>query len=89
MLGHVRAAYVIGEAAPAFAAILKPHVPVVEAGTLDAAVEAAARAAKPGETVLLSPAAASFDQFRDYEARGSAFRARVRSLAEGSKGEGE
>lgn len=89
MLGHVRAAYVIGEAAPAFAALLRPHVPVVEAGTLAAALAAAAAAARPGETVLLAPAAASFDQFRDYEARGSAFRAQVRTIAEGLKGEGE
>ncbi len=88
VLGHVRAAYVIGEAAPAFAAILEPHVPVVEAGTLAAALAAASAAARPGETVLLSPAAASFDQFRDYEARGAAFRAAVRALADPPSGEG-
>lgn len=76
-LGNVRAAWLIGEAAPRFAGILAPHVPVHLAGTLDQAVRMAAAAARPGETVLLSPACASFDQFRDYEARGEAFRAAV------------
>jgi UDP-N-acetylmuramoylalanine--D-glutamate ligase len=45
------------------------------------AVGVAAEAAQPGEVVLLSPACASFDQFRDYEARGDAFRAAVEALA--------
>ena len=63
-----------------FAALLKPHVVVTQVDTLNAAVEAAARAALPGETVLLSPACASFDQFRDFEARGDAFRALVEAL---------
>lgn len=78
--GHVKAAYTIGEAAPMFAALLKPHMAVTQVDTLAAAVEAAARAALPGETVLLSPACASFDQFRDFEARGDAFRALVEAL---------
>jgi len=78
--GHVKAAYTIGEAASMFAALLKPHVVVTQVDTLNAAVEAAARAALPGETVLLSPACASFDQFRDFEARGDAFRALVEAL---------
>lgn len=80
-LAHVKAAYVIGEAGPRFAEILAPHLPVVRAGTLDAAVTAAAEAARPGDTVLLSPACASFDQFRDFEARGQAFRSHVERLA--------
>ena len=80
-LSEVRAAYVIGEAAPLFAAILKPHLPVHQSGTLAVAVAEAAAAAKPGETVLLSPACASFDQFRDFEARGHAFRAEVEKLS--------
>lgn len=79
-LSEVRAAYVIGEAAPLFADILKPHLPVHASGTLAVAVATAAAAAKPGETVLLSPACASFDQFRDFEARGDAFRAEVEKL---------
>ncbi len=81
-LTHVVAAYTIGEAAPLFFDLLKDKVPVVEqSGTLEAAVAHAAAAAQPGDTVLLSPACASFDQFRDYEARGDAFRAAVEALA--------
>ena len=79
--GHVAAAYTIGEAGQRFAEVLRGKVPTVEqAGTLDAAVRHAASAARPGDTVLLSPACASFDQFSDYEARGAAFRALVGDL---------
>ena len=77
---HVRAAYTIGEAGPMFAELLRPHMPVEECGILDEAVRRAAGRAKAGETVLLSPACASFDQFRDFEARGDAFRALVEQL---------
>jgi UDP-N-acetylmuramoylalanine--D-glutamate ligase len=79
--GHVVRAYTIGEAGPKFAEILAGSMPVENVGTLDIAVRAAAANAQPGDTVLLSPACASFDQFRDYEARGAAFRAAVESLA--------
>jgi UDP-N-acetylmuramoylalanine--D-glutamate ligase len=79
-LGHVRAAYTIGEAGPMFARLLAPKVEVEECEVLDRAVGAAAGKAKAGEVVLLSPACASFDQFRDYEARGEAFRAAVEAL---------
>jgi UDP-N-acetylmuramoylalanine--D-glutamate ligase len=78
---HVARAYTIGEAGPMFARLLAPEMPVDEAGTLERAVSDAAAAAKPGETVLLSPACASFDQFKDYEDRGRAFRAAVEALA--------
>ena len=80
-LDHVRAAYTIGEAGPMFAKLLRPAMPVSECGVLDEAVKAAAGAAEVGEVVLLSPACASFDQFRDYEARGAAFRACVEALS--------
>ncbi|WP_375381587.1 UDP-N-acetylmuramoyl-L-alanine--D-glutamate ligase [uncultured Sphingomonas sp.] len=80
---HVARAYTIGEAGPRFAAVLAPELPVTECGTLDVAVHAAAAAAQPGETVLLSPAAASFDQYRDFEARGDAFRALVVAVEDG------
>lgn len=77
---HVRAAYTIGEAGPMFSELLRPHMQVTESGTLGQAVIDARKAARTGETVLLSPACASFDQFKDYEARGDAFRAAVEAL---------
>jgi UDP-N-acetylmuramoylalanine--D-glutamate ligase len=80
-LDHVRAAYTIGEAGPMFADLLEGKVPVRRCEMLIEAVGCAAKAAAPGEVVLLSPACASFDQFRDYEARGDAFRAAVEALA--------
>jgi UDP-N-acetylmuramoylalanine--D-glutamate ligase len=80
-LGHVARAYIIGEAGPRFAAILAPLMAVEQSGTLDAAVTSAAARAQAGETVLLSPACASFDQFRDFEDRGDKFRAAVEALA--------
>jgi UDP-N-acetylmuramoylalanine--D-glutamate ligase len=79
-LGHVRSAYTIGEAGPVFAALLRAHMPVTEAGTLDRAVAAAAKDAQSGDVVLLSPACASFDQFRDFEDRGDQFRLAVKDL---------
>jgi len=82
MFDHVRAAYTIGEAGPMFARLLRAAgKPVTESETLPRAVNDAAAAARPGEVVLLSPACASFDQFKDYEARGEAFRAAVEALA--------
>ncbi|MEH3107418.1 MAG: UDP-N-acetylmuramoyl-L-alanine--D-glutamate ligase [Sphingomonas fennica] len=79
-LPHVRAAYTIGQSGDMLADILDPALPVIRAGTLDAAVEAAAAAARPGEVVMLSPACASFDQYRDFEHRGQAFRDAVAAL---------
>jgi UDP-N-acetylmuramoylalanine--D-glutamate ligase len=72
--GHVAAAYTIGEAGPHFADILAPVMHVERCEMLTEAVRRALAAAKPGEVVLLSPACASFDQFKDYEARGDTFR---------------
>jgi UDP-N-acetylmuramoylalanine--D-glutamate ligase len=77
---NVREAYTIGEASELFARILAPHIKVAECGDLAHAVLRAAHDAQPGETVLLSPACASFDQFKDYEARGDAFRTLVGAL---------
>lgn len=79
---RIAKAYLIGDAAPAFADTLA-DTPHVIARTLDAAVAAAAAdAASAGgdQIVLLSPACASFDQFKDFEARGEAFRAAVLAL---------
>ena len=75
-----RAVYLIGEDADAIAAALTPDLgglPVIAPGTLERALVAARSTARPGETVLLSPASASFDQFADFEARGERFRALV------------
>ena len=74
-------AYVIGEAADEIGRSLgAAGVPVVNALTLDGALATAASAAAPEDVVLLSPACASFDQFRDFEARGDAFRSLVEEL---------
>jgi UDP-N-acetylmuramoylalanine--D-glutamate ligase len=81
---RIRKAYLIGEAAEEFAATLGADVPHEIAGTLDKAVEAATRDAEtskaPEPVVLLSPACASFDQYRNFEVRGDAFRELVRQL---------
>ena len=77
---HVVKAYTIGDAGEMFAKLLEGEMPVERSGTLDVAVKAAAANAQPGEVVLLSPACASFDQFKDYEARGQAFRDAVEAL---------
>lgn len=79
-IDHVVAAYTIGDAGPAFADILQDHVPVVRAEMMGEAVYAARAAAQPGDVIMLSPACASFDQFRDFEARGDFFRQIVASL---------
>jgi UDP-N-acetylmuramoylalanine--D-glutamate ligase len=80
--GRVRLALVFGAARERIAdALGAGGVPVERAATLEAAVRAAAAAARPGDTVLLAPACASFDMFSDYAARGRAFRAAVEALA--------
>jgi UDP-N-acetylmuramoylalanine--D-glutamate ligase len=80
---RIRKAYLIGEAAPGFAAELG-QVPHEIAGTLERATELAARDAEasglPEPVVLLSPACASFDQYRNFEVRGDKFRELVRAL---------
>jgi UDP-N-acetylmuramoylalanine--D-glutamate ligase len=79
--GHVVAAYAIGESAELFTEILlQSGVAATNVGTLERAVRQAAAVARSGETVLLSPACASYDQFSDYEARGEAFRVAVSGL---------
>jgi UDP-N-acetylmuramoylalanine--D-glutamate ligase len=81
---RIRRAYLIGEAAPQFARTLDGKVLYTMAGTLDRAVELAAAEAEasaaPAPVVLLSPACASYDQFRDFEQRGDVFRAAVARL---------
>lgn len=77
---NVAHAYTIGEAGHMFADLLRGSMAVDDSEMLSAAVRRAARIAQPGDVVLLSPACASFDQFRDFEARGDAFVAAVAAL---------
>ena len=80
-LDHVVKAYTIGEAGPMFARLLRGQgVDVDECETLENATKRAAADSQAGDTVLLSPASASFDQFRDFEARGDRFRELVEGL---------
>lgn len=85
--GNVAAAYVIGEAGPLFARLLEEFMPVNRSEMLSEAIRQAIAAAGPGDIVMLSPACASFDQFRDYEARGDTFRQIVEALTEASPSE--
>lgn len=81
---RIRHAFLIGEASDIFAAWLDGKAPYTRCGTLEAAVKAAVIAAEkgkqPGTTVLLSPACASWDQFRNFEHRGNAFIDLVKNL---------
>ena len=81
---RIRKAYLIGEAATDFAAELEGRVPHAVVGTLERAIERAAADAETSEVpepvVLLSPACASFDQYRNFELRGDKFRELVRAL---------
>ncbi len=76
-LGNVAAAYTVGEAGPMFAGLLEGQVRVERCELISEAVRRSAEAARLGEVVLLSPACASYDQFRDYEKRGHHFRQMV------------
>ena len=78
---NVSALVLIGRDAGAIAAAVGDDVADIHAGSMAEAVAFAAATAKPGDTVLLAPACASFDMFRDYAARGDAFVAAVQALA--------
>jgi UDP-N-acetylmuramoylalanine--D-glutamate ligase len=81
---HARAAVLIGRDAPAIRAVLAvnaPGVDLIAAASLPEAVERAAEAARPGDAVILSPACASFDMFRDYRHRADVFVEAVRERA--------
>jgi UDP-N-acetylmuramoylalanine--D-glutamate ligase len=77
---RVRAIYTIGAAAAKIESQLRGVVPIHSSKTLDAAVAAAASAARSGDVVLLSPACSSYDQFENYEQRGRAFKQLVQEL---------
>jgi UDP-N-acetylmuramoylalanine--D-glutamate ligase len=84
---RVRAALLIGEAAEKLAAELDRTIDVQHCASIEAAVDAAAKIANPGDVVLLAPACASQDQFRDYRERGERFRKAVEGLqSEGERG---
>jgi UDP-N-acetylmuramoylalanine--D-glutamate ligase len=82
--GKVRHVVLIGKDAPALAAALKGVSSIATAASMQEAVELAAGAATAGDTVLLSPACASLDMFRDYGHRGDVFAAAVRTLGDGA-----
>ena len=75
-----RAAVLIGETAQRLEELIAHRVPVVRTGSMPEAVAAAAAWARSGDVVVLAPAAASFDMFDDYAARGDAFRDAIRAL---------
>lgn len=81
---NITKAYLFGQAEDAFAHTLQGKVPLQTCGSMDRAVELAFRDAKssgsPNPVILLSPACASFDQFKDYEHRGDAFRSLVQAM---------
>jgi len=79
---RVRALVLIGETADELEALVVSRVPVRRASSMDEAVAVAAEIVQAGDIALLSPAAASFDMFVDYAARGDAFRAAVERVEE-------
>jgi UDP-N-acetylmuramoylalanine--D-glutamate ligase len=80
LAAKARAVLLIGAATPKIADALRGAAPLVEANTIDRAVALAYADARPGDTVLLAPACASFDQFRSFEHRGEVFKQIVNQL---------
>ena len=84
--GRLREVVLLGRDAPAIRSLVEGRVPVVEVGTMAEAVARARAAARPGDAVLLSPACASWDMYRDYRERGRDFRAEFLAGARGGPG---
>lgn len=82
---RARAAFLIGEGAGEIATEIAGRIPATVSGTLEEAVRAAHAVAEPGDTVILAPACASFDQFRGQAQRGERFAEAVRALGPGSQ----
>ena len=80
LAARAHAALLIGRAASKIEGQLQGALPLVNAGTLDAAVEHAFRHGRPGDTILLAPACSSFDQFKSFEHRGEVFKEIVNRL---------
>jgi len=78
----VRTLVVLGEDADNIASQLKTYAAITRVNSIAEAVTAGLEAAKPGDSVLLAPACASFDMFKSFEERGEVFKAEVRKLAE-------
>jgi len=85
VLSRVRKAYTIGKDDAVFVKYLTGKIPLVRCGTLEVAIRKAAAAAGRGDAVLLAPACASFDQFRNYEHRGETFRALASAIIAGGR----
>jgi UDP-N-acetylmuramoylalanine--D-glutamate ligase len=81
-VSRLRAVVALGEAAPDLVRLFEGHRPVSRADTIEDAVRAGFSLARPGGCVLLAPACASWDQFRDYAERGDRFAAAARELHE-------
>jgi UDP-N-acetylmuramoylalanine--D-glutamate ligase len=80
---HARAAVLIGRDAPLIRAVLEPAgVTLLDADSMEQAVSLATQRSHAGDAVLMSPACASFDMFRNYPHRAEVFRAAVRSIAD-------
>jgi UDP-N-acetylmuramoylalanine--D-glutamate ligase len=78
--GRVRSAYLTGPSGARMRPLVEAVVPACDCGTIEVALAAAISDAEPGDAILLSPACASFDEFRSYEHRGDVFRERCREL---------
>ena len=80
--GKVKGVLTIGKDAPVIAEAFRPLCPVHDCGTIEKAVAQAAEISTRGDTVLLSPACASYDQFNHFEHRGDVFKQLVRALSD-------